>query len=138
MFDLNGKTALVTGGGSGIGKAIVERLASDGYQVAVVDLNPGDAPHSYAVDVTDRCEPAGKVRHGTADRREHTRADRLPHLLVANVDLVKLHVAPAELTDSLDRNRRAVRKVVDNDDRPAGLEQYDRGMATDVAGPSGQ
>jgi 2-hydroxycyclohexanecarboxyl-CoA dehydrogenase len=50
------KVALVTGGGSGIGKAIVERLASDGYQVAAVDLNPGDAPHSYAVDVTDRAQ----------------------------------------------------------------------------------
>jgi 2-hydroxycyclohexanecarboxyl-CoA dehydrogenase len=50
------KVALVTGGGSGIGKAIVERLASDGYQVAVIDLNPGDAPHSYAVDVTDRAQ----------------------------------------------------------------------------------
>jgi NAD(P)-dependent dehydrogenase (short-subunit alcohol dehydrogenase family) len=45
---------LVTGGASGIGKAIAERLAADGHQIAVFDLNPGDAPHSYAVDVTDR------------------------------------------------------------------------------------
>jgi 3-oxoacyl-[acyl-carrier protein] reductase len=31
--------ALVTGGASGIGRAIVERLAEDGFNVIVVDLN---------------------------------------------------------------------------------------------------
>jgi 2-hydroxycyclohexanecarboxyl-CoA dehydrogenase len=50
------KVAVVTGGASGIGKAIAERLSKDGYRVAVFDLNPGEAPHSYAVDVTDRAQ----------------------------------------------------------------------------------
>lgn len=34
----NGKVAFVTGGGQGIGQAVVERLHSDGFKVAVADL----------------------------------------------------------------------------------------------------
>lgn len=36
------KTAVVTGGASGIGRAVAERLRSDGFQVAVIDLSPTD------------------------------------------------------------------------------------------------
>jgi len=50
------KTAVVTGGGSGIGAAIVNRLRSDGYQVAVLDLNASDSEFSYIADVTDRAQ----------------------------------------------------------------------------------
>lgn len=35
----NGKVALVTGGGQGIGRAIAERLHDDGFKVAIADLN---------------------------------------------------------------------------------------------------
>lgn len=35
---LKGKTAIVTGGGNGIGKAVCQRLASDGVNLSVVDL----------------------------------------------------------------------------------------------------
>jgi 2-hydroxycyclohexanecarboxyl-CoA dehydrogenase len=48
------RTALVTGGASGIGRAIAARLRSDGHQVAIVDIAPTDEPNSFVVDVTDR------------------------------------------------------------------------------------
>ena len=38
-FDLSGKKAIVTGGGSGIGKAIAIALAGNGAEVAILDLN---------------------------------------------------------------------------------------------------
>ncbi|MFZ2530109.1 MAG: SDR family NAD(P)-dependent oxidoreductase [Rhodococcus sp. (in: high G+C Gram-positive bacteria)] len=48
------RTAVVTGGGSGIGAAIAERLRNDGHRVAILDLNPCDVKFSYVADVSDR------------------------------------------------------------------------------------
>jgi 2-hydroxycyclohexanecarboxyl-CoA dehydrogenase len=48
------KTAVVTGGGSGIGQAVAQRLRADGLHVAIIDLNPSDAEFAYTADVTDR------------------------------------------------------------------------------------
>ena len=54
------RTAVVTGGGSGIGAAVAERLRKDGLQVAVIDLKPSDAASSrtssFTADVTDRAQ----------------------------------------------------------------------------------
>lgn len=43
--EFEGLVALVTGGASGIGAAIANRLADGGAQVAVLDLNPSGTPH---------------------------------------------------------------------------------------------
>lgn len=53
---LSAKTAVVTGGASGIGRAVAERLRSDGLAVAVIDLSATDDGFGYVADVTDRAQ----------------------------------------------------------------------------------
>ncbi len=50
------KTAVVTGGGSGIGRAIAQRLGADGYRVATLDLSASGDDFSFTADVTDRAQ----------------------------------------------------------------------------------
>lgn len=67
MRDLNGKRTLITGGASGIGRTIAERLVPEGADLILVDLNEdglnatlediqamGGHASGYTVDVTDK------------------------------------------------------------------------------------
>src|SRR5947209_20237097 len=53
---LDVKTAIVTGGGSGIGLAVAQRLRADGLDVATIDLRPSDTDLAFTADVTDRSQ----------------------------------------------------------------------------------
>jgi len=51
---LKDKVAVVTGGGSGIGKATVRRFAKEGAKVAICDINA-----EAAKEVAEKCKAAG-------------------------------------------------------------------------------
>lgn len=80
MLDLKGKTAIVTGGGQGIGRAITLRLAAEGCKVAIFDLKPDTAEDTaaearaaggeakvYGVDVSDLDAVTAAVAQAEAD-----------------------------------------------------------------------
>ena len=72
---LEGRIALVTGGGSGIGAATSRRLAAEGARVAVTDLNPGTAQSvaaeldgaAYELDVRSTASIAAAVAAAERD-----------------------------------------------------------------------
>jgi 3-oxoacyl-[acyl-carrier protein] reductase len=76
---LSGRTALVTGGASGIGAGICERLAAEGAPVLVADLNldgaervakgihaAGGRAHPFRMDVTSEADAAEAVEEAEA------------------------------------------------------------------------
>ncbi len=65
LFDLSGKSAIVTGGGSGIGRATAMRLAQAGASVSVVDI---DGPGAAAA-VEEIKAMGGKAQAVSADVR---------------------------------------------------------------------
>jgi len=76
MARFTGKVFLVTGGGSGIGEAIVKRLAYEGAQVAVLDIDLTAAERvaaeagsaaAYRADVTDAAGMAAVIAQIIAD-----------------------------------------------------------------------
>ena len=87
-LDLSGRTALVTGGASGIGRACAERLAAAGARVLVVDLD-GEGAERVAAEVNGEAQ-----RVDLSDLDAVDRLDPAIDVVVNNAGLQ--HVAPIE------------------------------------------
>ncbi|MGB5066176.1 MAG: SDR family NAD(P)-dependent oxidoreductase, partial [Albidovulum sp.] len=99
---LEGRIAIVTGGGSGIGRAICEALAKDGASVAVLDLN-GDAAEKVArlinglsiqLDVSDAATCGEAVDHVASHFGQ-------PTILVCSAAYFAKRVPLADLADDV-------------------------------------
>ena len=105
MFELNDKTAVITGGGSGIGKAIAQLFARQGAHVHVVDLN--DAACLQVV--REIREEAGRVSSHACDVARQADVEALMaaigpfDILVNNAGIA--HIGKADTTSEEDFDR---------------------------------
>lgn len=72
MTGLNGKAAIVTGGGSGLGEAIAKRLAANGVKVVVSDINLKGAER-VVQEIADAGGTASAVQQDTAKPEDNAR-----------------------------------------------------------------
>ena len=102
MFSLNGKSAVITGGSSGIGRAIAQRFAAAGARVLIADRHP--PPDDFAFfqgDVSREADVAGML---DAARRLFGAVD----VLVNNAGIQPLGIGFADLTGELLERTMAV------------------------------
>ena len=105
MFELNDKRAVITGGGSGIGKAIAQLFARQGAHVHVVDLN--DAACLQVV--REIREEAGRVTSHACDVARQADVKALMEnigpfdILVNNAGIA--HIGKADTTSEEDFDR---------------------------------
>jgi 3-oxoacyl-[acyl-carrier protein] reductase len=79
LFDLNGMVALVTGGGSGIGRAIALQLAEAGADMTLTDIN-WDA----AQQVSETIQATGK--RALAIEADASQAEGASRVIQATLD----------------------------------------------------
>lgn len=78
-FDLSGRSALITGGGRGIGLAVARRLGGAGARIALGDIR-GDVARQAAADLTDEGFEVIALDGDVSDR---TQAEKLVEATLA-------------------------------------------------------
>jgi 2-keto-3-deoxy-L-fuconate dehydrogenase len=108
MFRLDNKTAIVTGGGSGIGKAIATIFAQQGAAVHIVDLDEQGATASVAEII----QAGGKAQFHKCDVSKQAEVIQVADSIAANgaIDILVnnagiAHIGTAETTAETDFDR---------------------------------
>ncbi|MFD4819877.1 3-oxoacyl-ACP reductase FabG [Peribacillus butanolivorans] len=87
MNQFTGRTALVTGGSRGIGKAIVKRFAEEGAKVAIIDVNE-QALSETAVELREKGYPVYSKVASVTDREQIEQAVREIVEIFGSIDIL--------------------------------------------------
>lgn len=88
LFNLSGKNALVTGGGSGLGKEMALTLARYGANVAIADINPEGAQ----ITVDEIIDVGRKSFNMTVDVTDYDQVQDTLKQLLATKEFGQIHV----------------------------------------------
>jgi NAD(P)-dependent dehydrogenase (short-subunit alcohol dehydrogenase family) len=116
-MDIQGQSALVTGGGSGLGEAVARELAAQGAKVAVLDVN-AERAQKVASDIGGVALVAD-VSDGAAMQQAIERAEQ-----AHGVARVVMHMAGVG----------GARRVVSRDGSPAALDDFERTVRINLIG----
>lgn len=116
-MNIQGQTAIVTGGGSGLGEAVAHELARQGAKVAVIDVNAANAERVAAAiggialtaDITDTAS------------------------LTAALDAAEAQVGVARIVMNI-AGIGTAKRVLAKDGSPAPLEEFERVIRVNLLG----
>ena len=114
MERLTGRTAIVTGAASGIGKATAQRLASEGANVVITDIND-DAGKAVAAELTGQGYSAAFMHHDVTNEADWQRVIDDTVAAYSGLDILV--------------NNAGMGDLLDIDEAP--LEDWDRTIAID-------
>lgn len=121
--NLDGEVALVTGGGSGIGRACAQALAAAGSAVVITDINE-EAALKTAKEITDEGHACLSYYHDVSEEKDWKRV----------VDDVSVQLAPVSILV----NNAALKASVVPKDRSIldlDMETWDRVLKVNLYGP---